>query len=81
MEEVISFLTVLIVAVVIAGGIGTMYATGLRLWARSTQQKQEGPRLHGVSYCIGCLLCGLRCCSALCALAYDSSVPLSAKKG
>lgn len=44
MEEVISFLTVLIVAVVIAGGIGTMYATGLRLWARSTAAEQEG---HG----------------------------------
>jgi len=43
-EEVISFLTVLIVAVVIAGGIGTLYATGLRFWARSAAAEQEG---HG----------------------------------
>lgn len=28
-----NFLLVLVVAVVVAGGIGTLYASGLRLWA------------------------------------------------
>ena len=47
MEEVISFLTVLVVAVAIAGGIGTMYATGLRLWARSATAEQAGDGFMG----------------------------------
>ena len=45
MEEVISFLTVLIVAVVIAGGIGTMYATGLRA-ARQLSRKVTASWVH-----------------------------------
>lgn len=61
MEEVISFLTVLIVAVVIAGGIGTMYATGLRLWARSTAAEQEGhgfmgARITSVACFVACVV-------------------------
>lgn len=47
MEEVMNFVTVLVVAVVIAGGIGTMYATGLRLWARSAAAEQEGDNFMG----------------------------------
>lgn len=41
MEEVISFLTVLIVAVVIAGGIGTMYATGCVFGRAARQQNRK----------------------------------------
>ena len=59
MEEVISFLTVLIVAVVIAGGIGTMYATGLRLWARSTAAEQEGHGFMGAR--IASVACFVAC--------------------
>lgn len=33
MEQALNFLLVLVVAVGIAGGIGTLYASGLRLWA------------------------------------------------
>jgi len=60
-EEVISFLTVLVVAVVIAGGIGTMYATGLRLWARSAAAEQEGhgfmgSRIASVACFVACIL-------------------------
>ena len=58
MEEVISFLTVLIVAVVIAG-IGTMYATGLRLWARSTAAEQEGHGFMGAR--IASVACFVAC--------------------
>ena len=47
MQEVINFLTVLLVAVGIAGGIGTMYASGLRLWARSAVAEQEGDSYLG----------------------------------
>ncbi len=35
MQEVMNFATVLVVAVCIAGGIGVMYSSGLRLWAKS----------------------------------------------
>lgn len=34
MQEIINFLTVLVVAVGIAGGLGALYASGLRLWAQ-----------------------------------------------
>ena len=47
MEEVFNFLTVLIVAVVIASGIGTMYASGLRLWARSAAAESKGQGYMG----------------------------------
>lgn len=35
MQELMNFATVLIVAVGIAGCIGVMYASGLRLWSKS----------------------------------------------
>lgn len=34
-EEIVSFLTVLVTAVVIAGSISSLYAMGLRLWSQS----------------------------------------------
>ena len=43
MQELINFATVLIVAVGIAGGIGVMYASGLRLWSKSgASQSADG---------------------------------------
>lgn len=42
MQELINFATVLIVAVGIAGGIGVMYASGLRLWAKSGAAEGDG---------------------------------------
>ncbi|MEF2560577.1 MAG: hypothetical protein U0M96_05785 [Eggerthellaceae bacterium] len=61
MQEVINFLTVLLVAVGIAGGIGTMYASGLRLWARSTVAEQEGDgylgsRVASVACFVACVI-------------------------
>lgn len=61
MQEVISFLTVLLVAVGIAGSIGTMYASGLRLWARSTVAEQEGDgylgsRVASVACFVACVI-------------------------
>ena len=35
MQEFINFATVLVVAVCVAGMISTLYASGLRLWAKS----------------------------------------------
>lgn len=35
MAEVLNFVTVLLVAVVVASSISVLYATGLRLWAKS----------------------------------------------
>lgn len=76
MEEVMNFVTVLVVAVVIAGGIGTMYATGLRLWARSAAAEQEGSGFMGLSHCFRCLFCCLYSGGAVCTVAHDSNVPL-----
>lgn len=61
MQEVINFLTVLLVAVGIAGGIGTMYASALRLWARSTVAEQEGDgylgsRVASVACFVACVI-------------------------
>ena len=61
MQEVINFLTVLLVAVGIAGGIGTMYASGLRLWARSAVAEQEGDgylgsRVASVACFVACVI-------------------------
>ena len=42
MQEIGSFLTVLVVAVGVAAAIGTLYATGLRLWAKSEPQGADG---------------------------------------
>ncbi|MGI6590469.1 MAG: hypothetical protein ACOX1O_02480 [Eggerthellaceae bacterium] len=36
MDQVLNFLLVLVVAVVIAGSVGSLYASGLRLWAKGT---------------------------------------------
>lgn len=41
MQEFMNFATVLIVAVGIAGCIGVMYASGLRLWAKSGAPRVE----------------------------------------
>lgn len=40
MQEALNFLLVLVVAVAIAGSIGTLYASGLRLWAKGTIDAQ-----------------------------------------
>lgn len=42
MAEVFSFLTVLVVTVVVACSISILYATGLRLWAKSSGVDTSG---------------------------------------
>ncbi len=42
MQEIGSFIAVLVVAVGVAAVIGTLYATGLRLWAKSEPQGEGG---------------------------------------
>lgn len=41
MQEMINFLTVLAVAVGIAGSIGVMYSSGLRFWARGSEPQTK----------------------------------------
>lgn len=36
-EEVMSFVTVLVVAIVVAGTVSALYASGLRLWSRGEE--------------------------------------------
>lgn len=60
MEEALNFLLVLTVAVAIAGGIGTLYSWGLRLWARGLVDDEGNaellPRIGSV-ICFGaCVL-------------------------
>ncbi|MEF2845341.1 MAG: hypothetical protein U0O24_01660 [Eggerthellaceae bacterium] len=47
MQEVFNFFLVLFVAVFIASLIGTMYASGLRLWARSAAAENAGQSYLG----------------------------------
>ena len=59
MQELMNFATVLIVAVGIAGCIGVMYASGLRLWAAGGLDR-EGyarimPRVGSVICFTGCV--------------------------
>lgn len=45
MQEVFNFLTVLVVAVGIAGGLGVLYASGLRLWAQGGIDSKGNARI------------------------------------
>ena len=45
MQEIINFLTVLVVAVGIAGGLGALYASGLRLWAQGGLDSKGNARI------------------------------------
>ncbi|HIS41018.1 MAG TPA: hypothetical protein IAC12_09355 [Candidatus Aphodovivens avistercoris] len=58
-QELMSFLTVLVVAIVVAGGISTLYALGLRLWAAGAVEVDEGthllPRLGSVVCFAACV--------------------------
>lgn len=45
MDQAMNFLLVLGVAVAIAGAIGTLYASGLRLWAKGTVDHQGNAQL------------------------------------
>ena len=61
MEEVMNFIIVLVVAVVIASGISVMYASGLRLWARSAAAESRGDgylgtRVASVACFVACVV-------------------------
>ena len=40
-QEIVSFITVLVVAVCVACSISVLYASGLRLWARADDVERE----------------------------------------
>ncbi len=50
MQEATGFITVLLTAVIVAGLIATLYATGLRLWEKGT----EGGAIVARVASIGC---------------------------
>lgn len=80
MQELMNFATVLIVAVGIAGCIGVMYASGLRLWAKSgVPEGGDGSPQLSVSIRFGGMFCGMRGRSAICTVADDSDVPLTTR--
>ena len=43
-QEIVSFATVLVVTIVIAGGVSCLYALGLRLWTKHAALPQGGAR-------------------------------------
>ncbi|MEE0845531.1 MAG: hypothetical protein U0L71_04980 [Eggerthellaceae bacterium] len=58
-QEIISFVTVLIVAVGVACAISLLYALGLRLWARGAVEAEGGahmlPRLFSCVCFVACI--------------------------
>lgn len=77
MQELMNFATVLIVAVGIAGCIGVMYASGLRLWAKSgVPEGGDGCPNYLFRFASVACFCGMRGRSAVCTVADDSDVPL-----
>lgn len=60
MEQVLNFVIVLVVAVAIAGSIGVLYASGLRLWYAGRVDAQGnanlGPRICSVCCFAACVL-------------------------
>lgn len=77
MQELMNFATVLIVAVGIAGCIGVMYASGLRLWSKSgAPEGGDGSPQLPVSIRFGGMFCGMRSRGAVRTVADDSDVPL-----
>ncbi len=60
MEQAMNFLLVLGVAVAIAGSVGSLYASGLRLWAKGVLDKQGNaellPRIGSVICFGGCVV-------------------------
>lgn len=59
MEELMSFVTVLVVTVVVAGAVSTLYASGLRLWSRG-EELAEGESAH-ITWRIGGAVCFAAC--------------------
>ena len=58
MSQVLSFVTVLVVAVVVAGMISTLYASGLRLWAAGGIDKDGNAR---IMQRVGSVICFTGC--------------------
>lgn len=45
LQEVMSFVTVLVVAVVVAGAVSALYASGLRMWSRGEELAESNAHL------------------------------------
>lgn len=60
MQEVMSFLTVLVVDICVAGAICVLYASGIRMWARGAVDSEGnahlGARIVSVCCFIACVL-------------------------
>lgn len=66
MSEIISFLTVLLVAILVAGSVSSLYALGLRLWLTANAQ---GESASHVTFRIASVICFAGCvCIVLYAL-------------
>ena len=79
MQELMNFATVLIVAVGIAGCIGVMYASGLRLWAKSGVPEGGDGSPNYLFRFASVACCGMHGRSAVCTVADDSDVPLTTR--
>lgn len=82
MQELMNFATVLIVAVGIAGCIGVMYASGLRLWAKSGAP-EGGDGCPNYLFRFASVACFAACVVVVlfCTVADDSDVPLINNEG
>lgn len=58
LQEVASFVTVLVVAICVAGAISALYATGLRLWASGEVDAQGDAHLMAR---LGSVVCFAAC--------------------
>ena len=74
-QEIVSFITVLVVAVCVACSISVLYASGLRLWARADGDVGRELRLMTR---LASAVCFAAC--ALRAVAHDSDVPLTGRE-
>lgn len=61
LTEAMDFIIVLAVAVVVAGLIGTLYATGIRLWAQGVTAEGEVEHSSHLSARVGAVVCFAAC--------------------
>ena len=67
-QELINFIIVLVTAIAIAGSIGALYASGLRLWA-AAEEKHESQHHASITCRTGSAVCFSLCvCIVLFAL-------------
>lgn len=71
MQEIMSFLTVLVVDICVAGGICILYATGIRMWARGAVDSEGNAHLGARVVSVCCFTA----CAAIVAFALYLIIP------